>query len=145
MVQEIRQEGTLIYACCQKTKKGLALKRWFKEDWKDVCTGKKCGRRKGESELLTVVLQSVFLPKPQTTKEMTAAEKRSRVAQKKRLGQPAGKPRRVKSLKEKETMMRRMKSKGMKKGGMVKSKGYRKGERLSPKGYKKGGAVKVKQ
>ena len=32
----------------RKTKKGLALKRWFKEDWKDVRTGKKCGRQKGE-------------------------------------------------------------------------------------------------
>ena len=32
----------------RKTKKGLALKRWFKEDWKDVRTGKACGRRKGE-------------------------------------------------------------------------------------------------
>ena len=30
----------------RKTKKGLALKRWFKEDWKDVRTGKKCGRQK---------------------------------------------------------------------------------------------------
>ena len=32
----------------RKTKKGLALKRWFKEDWKDVRTGKPCGRKKGE-------------------------------------------------------------------------------------------------
>ena len=32
----------------RKTKAGLALKRWFKEDWKDVRTGKACGRRKGE-------------------------------------------------------------------------------------------------
>ena len=32
----------------RKTKKGLALKRWFKEDWKDVKTGKPCGRKKGE-------------------------------------------------------------------------------------------------
>ena len=24
----------------RKTKKGLALKRWFKEDWKDVKKGK---------------------------------------------------------------------------------------------------------
>ena len=24
----------------RKTKKGLALKRWFKEDWRDVKTGK---------------------------------------------------------------------------------------------------------
>jgi len=41
-------------------------------------------------------------------------------------------------------MMRRMKSKGMKKGGMVKSKGYRKGGMVKSKGYKKGGAVKGK-
>ena len=33
---------------------------------------------------------------------MTASEKRSRVAQKKRIGQPAGKPRRVKALKRKK-------------------------------------------
>ncbi len=32
----------------RKTKAGLALKRWFKEDWKDQRTGKKCGRQKGE-------------------------------------------------------------------------------------------------
>ena len=32
----------------RKTKSGLALKRWFKEDWKDVKTGKACGRKKGE-------------------------------------------------------------------------------------------------
>jgi len=33
---------------------------------------------------------------------MTAAEKKSRVAQKKRLGQPAGKPKRVTPLKRKK-------------------------------------------
>ncbi len=32
----------------RKTKKGLALKRWFKEKWIDVRTGKPCGRRAGE-------------------------------------------------------------------------------------------------
>ena len=32
----------------RKTKSGLNLKRWFKEDWKDVKTGKACGRKKGE-------------------------------------------------------------------------------------------------
>ena len=41
-------------------------------------------------------------------------------------------------------MMRRMKSKGMKKGGMMKSKGYRKGGMVKSKGYRKGGAVKGK-
>ena len=29
----------------RKTKKGAALKRWFKEDWVDVKTGKPCGRK----------------------------------------------------------------------------------------------------
>ena len=39
---------------------------------------------------------------PKTSSEMIAAEKRSRISQKKRLGQPAGKPRRVKSLKRRK-------------------------------------------
>jgi len=39
---------------------------------------------------------------PKTSGEMTTAEKRSRIAQKKSLGQPAGKPRRVASLKRKK-------------------------------------------
>ena len=34
---------------------------------------------------------------------MTAAQKKSRIAQKNRLGQPAGKPRRVASLRRKKT------------------------------------------
>ena len=84
----------------RKTKKGAALKRWFKEYWVDVRTGKKCGRRKGEKRGTPYCRPSkrVSSKTPKTTKEMTATEKRSRVAQKKRLGQPAGKPRRVKSL-----------------------------------------------
>tara|TARA_A200000159_G_scaffold40504_2_gene37124 strand:- start:988 stop:1272 length:285 start_codon:yes stop_codon:yes gene_type:complete len=84
----------------RKTKKGAALKRWFKEDWVDVRTGKKCGRRKGEKRGTPYCRPSkrVSSKTPKTSKEMTAAEKRSRVSQKKRLGQPAGKPRRVKSL-----------------------------------------------
>ena len=48
-------------------------------------------------------LQSGSLVKtPKTSGEMTAAEKKSRVAQKKRLGQPAGKPKRVTPLKRKK-------------------------------------------
>ena len=39
---------------------------------------------------------------PKTTSEMTAKEKRSRISQKNKLGQPAGKPRRVKSLRRKK-------------------------------------------
>jgi len=33
----------------RKSKKGSDLRRWFKEDWVDVKTGKPCGRKKGES------------------------------------------------------------------------------------------------
>ena len=29
----------------RKSKKGAALKKWFKEDWIDVKTGKECGRK----------------------------------------------------------------------------------------------------
>ena len=88
----------------RKTKSGLALKRWFKEDWKDVSTGKPCGRRKGEKRGTPYCRPSkrVSSKTPKTSKEMTAKEKRSRISQKKSLGQPAGKPRRVKSLRRKK-------------------------------------------
>tara|TARA_R100000697_G_scaffold43202_1_gene56249 strand:- start:5769 stop:5912 length:144 start_codon:yes stop_codon:yes gene_type:complete len=39
---------------------------------------------------------------------MTAAEKKKRVAQKKRIGQPAGKPRRVESLRRKKTAKKKV-------------------------------------
>ena len=84
----------------RKTKKGAALKRWFKEDWKDVRTGKACGRSKGEKRGTPYCRPTKRISKktPKTAGEMTSAEKRSRISQKKRIGQPAGKPRRVKSL-----------------------------------------------
>ncbi len=41
----------------RKTKKGAALKRWFKEDWKDVRTGKACGRKKMKSAALRIADQ----------------------------------------------------------------------------------------
>ena len=87
----------------RKTKAGLALKRWFKEDWKDVRTGKKCGRKKGEKRGTPYCRPTKRISKktPKTASEMTSAEKRSRISQKNRLGQPAGKPRRVASLKRK--------------------------------------------
>ncbi len=36
----------------RKSKKGAALKKWFKEEWIDVKTGKPCGRKsaKGDSK-----------------------------------------------------------------------------------------------
>ena len=88
----------------RKTKKGAALKRWFKEDWKDVRTGKVCGRSEGEKRGTPYCRPTKRVSKktPKTAGEMTSAEKRSRIAQKKSLGQPAGKPRRVKALRRKK-------------------------------------------
>ena len=81
----------------RKTAKGAALKRWFKEDWKDVKTGKPCGRKEGESRGTPYCRPSkrVSSKTPKTSGEMTKTEKSKRIAQKKRLGQPAGKPKRV--------------------------------------------------
>ena len=88
----------------RKTKKGLALKRWFKEKWVDVRTGKPCGRTKGEKRGTPYCRPSkrVSSKTPKTSSEMSSAEKRKKINEKKRLGQPAGKPRRVKSLKRKK-------------------------------------------
>jgi hypothetical protein len=88
----------------RKTKKGAALKRWFKEEWKDVRTGKPCGRKKGEKRATPYCRPSkrVSSKTPKTASEMTSTEKRSRIRQKAKLGQPAGKPRRVKSLRRKK-------------------------------------------
>ena len=87
-----------------KTKKGAALRRWFKEEWIDVRTGKPCGRRKGEKRGVPYCRpkKRVSSATPKTASEMSASEKRKKIAEKKRLGQPAGKPRRVKSVKRKK-------------------------------------------
>jgi len=85
----------------RKTKAGADLKRWFKEDWVDVRSGKPCGRKKGESRGTPYCRPSkrVSSKTPVTASELTPSQKKKRISQKKRLGQPAGKPRRVKSVK----------------------------------------------
>ncbi len=87
----------------RKTKEGAALKRWFKEDWKDVSSGKPCGRKKGEKRSTPYCRPSkrISSKTPKTSKEMTASEKSSKVKEKRKLGQPAGKPRIVSSVKRK--------------------------------------------
>jgi|TARA_R110000822_G_scaffold245269_1_gene373853 hypothetical protein len=89
----------------RKTAKGAALKRWFKEDWKDVRTGKECGRQEGEKRGTPYCRPSkrVSSKTPKTSSEMTKTEKSKRIAQKKRLGQPAGKPKRVAPAKRRKT------------------------------------------
>ena len=88
----------------RKTKEGAALKRWFKEKWIDVRTGKPCGRRKGEKRGVPYCRPSKRISSKtvKTASEMSAAEKRKKIDEKKRLGQPAGKPRRVKSIRRKK-------------------------------------------
>ena len=86
----------------RKTKAGADLKRWFKEDWVDVRSGKPCGRKKGESRGTPYCRPSkrVSSKTPVTASELTPSQKKKRISQKKRLGQPAGKPRRVKSVRK---------------------------------------------
>jgi len=85
----------------KKTKKGLALKRWFKEKWIDVRTGKPCGRRAGEKRGTPYCRPSKRISSKtvKTASEMSASEKAAKIKEKKSLGQPAGKPRRVKNVK----------------------------------------------
>lgn len=84
----------------RKSEKGASLRRWFKEEWTDVRTGKPCGRSEGENRGVPYCRPKnrVSSKTPKTISEMSAAEKRKKVAEKKRLGQPKGKPRKVKPL-----------------------------------------------
>ena len=55
----------------------MSLRRWFKEEWVDVKTGKPCGRQKGESRGYPACRPSkrISSKTPKTTKEMTPEEK----------------------------------------------------------------------
>ena len=87
----------------RKTQKGADLKRWFKEEWVDVRSGKPCGRQKGEGRGTPYCRPSKRVSErtPVTASEMTSSQKARKVAEKKKLGQPSGKPRRVKPVKKK--------------------------------------------
>ena len=57
----------------------MSLRRWFKEEWVDVKTGKPCGRHKGEKRKgFPACRPSKRISKdtPKTTKEMSSTEKR---------------------------------------------------------------------
>jgi hypothetical protein len=87
----------------RKTQEGANLRRWFKEEWKDVRSGKPCGRQQGEERGTPYCRPSkrVSSRTPVTASEMSESQKRSRILEKKKLGQPAGKPKKVKPLKRK--------------------------------------------
>ena len=87
----------------RKIQKGADLKRWFKEEWVDVRSGKPCGRQAGEKRGTPYCRPSKRVSErtPVTASEISEGQKKKRIAQKKKLGQPEGKPRRVKSIKKK--------------------------------------------
>jgi hypothetical protein len=87
----------------RKTQKGADLKRWFKEQWVDVRSGKPCGRQKGEKRGTPYCRPSKRMSErtPVTASEMTSSQKAKKVSEKKKLGQPSGKPRRVKPVNKK--------------------------------------------
>lgn len=70
----------------------------------DVRTGKACGRSKGEKRGTPYCRPSkrVTSKTPKTAGEMSASEKRKKISEKKSLGQPAGKPRRVSAAKRRK-------------------------------------------
>jgi hypothetical protein len=88
----------------RKTEKGASLKRWFKEKWIDTRTGKPCGRSEGDGRGVPYCRPSkrISSKTPKTASEMSSKEKRQKEREKKSLGQPKGKPRRVKSVKRRK-------------------------------------------
>ena len=76
----------------KKTKKGASLKRWFKEEWTDVRTGKPCGRSKGSKRAYP---KCVPIAK---ARSMSSSQKKSAVSRKRAAGNPGGKPTNVKTI-----------------------------------------------
>ena len=74
-----------INVAVRKTKKGLALKRWFKEKWTDE-KGNVCGSRKNKNTKKCRPSKRVSGKTVKTWSEMSSSEKRKAVAEKKRVG-----------------------------------------------------------
>jgi hypothetical protein len=66
----------------RKSAKGASLRRWFKEEWTDVRTGKPCGRSKGEKRGVPYCRpkKRISSKTPKTASEMSASEKRKNIA-----------------------------------------------------------------
>ena len=69
----------------RKTKKGASLQRWFKEKWTDE-KGNVCGSTKNKKTKKCRPSKRVSGKTPKTWKEMSHAEKKKAVAEKKRVG-----------------------------------------------------------
>lgn len=81
----------------RKTKKGAALKRWFKEKWTDE-KGNPCGSTKNKKTKKCRPSKRVNSKTPKTWGEMSSSERRKAIAEKKRVGMG----RRTSSLKRKK-------------------------------------------
>ena len=69
----------------RKTKKGLALKRWFKEKWTDE-KGNVCGSAENKNTKKCRPSKKISGDTVKTWNEMSSAEKSKAVAEKKRVG-----------------------------------------------------------
>ena len=81
----------------RKTKKGASLQRWFKEKWTDE-KGNVCGSTKNKKTKKCRPSKRVSGKTPKTWKEMSSAEKKKAVAEKKKVGMG----RRTSSLKKRK-------------------------------------------
>ena len=69
----------------RKGKEGLALKRWFSENWKDQ-DGNECGSPKGDKVKKCRPSKRVSSETPKTWSEIGPKKKKKIVAEKKRVG-----------------------------------------------------------
>lgn len=69
----------------RKTEKGAALRRWFKEEWKDE-KGNVCGSSKNKNTKVCRPSKKVSSKSPKTWSNMTESEKSKVVRAKKKVG-----------------------------------------------------------
>jgi hypothetical protein len=69
----------------RKTKKGAALRRWFKEDWKDE-KGNPCGSSKNKKTKKCRPTKKVSSKTPRTWASLSPSQRRRAIAEKKRVG-----------------------------------------------------------
>tara|TARA_R100001440_G_scaffold62987_3_gene83170 strand:- start:3700 stop:3978 length:279 start_codon:yes stop_codon:yes gene_type:complete len=82
----------------RKTAKGAALKRWFKEKWKDE-KGNPCGSSKNKNTKKCRPSKRVSSKTPRTWGSLSKSQKAKAVAEKKRVGMG----RRTSSIKKRKT------------------------------------------
>ena len=69
----------------RKTEKGAALKRWFKEEWKDE-KGNECGSEENKSTKVCRPSKTVNSSSPKSWSKMSSEEKNKVTTAKKKVG-----------------------------------------------------------